>query len=597
MSRNKIDILYFIRYRLRIFPVLIMDKVMNKYRINMKADESYPKIINKSLDPMLEVQKISPLGESIIKDGKVILLGKDVNMGWPPKWETPETGIWPKDYSENIKFYGDGIDNDIKLVWELHRLQWLPSVAAYSIKIKNKELNTEIIDVMIDYINNHPKNKTISWMEGIEITLRSISIIETLSYLKDEIIEDSRISIIHHQLVEYAKWIDKNLSQKWRLNNNHLILELIGLIIIGTYLDWHPKSKYWKNKAIKLLDKEIKLQTIDGRNWEPTTAYHRFVTESLLVMSYYTTNMNFNNRGEMKDIKEVLQKSVEVLKFMSIGKDENMPLIGDDDAGIVLPRELDMDFRSNLRVLNFSRKLGYKFEKNNYGVRFWEDQGMGIIQNKQMMIHFVTGAPKGKYRQGSHRHIDMLSLSISVENEEIILDSGTGLYFGNKKMRDFFRSEESHSGIYSKNYSWAELNNLFEVKNPPIGDLRIEENKIFMSCLHPSGITQRRNIEWHENNIEINDPLDLKNPVICFIVKDIGHISTNEGIWEMRGKGWRMTHRPMPDEIKISSTKDKNTLKTKDTLYSPSYGIIKTANRIEFLHQKGVTATTQIWID
>lgn len=597
LSRNKIDILYFIRYRIRILPILITDRLMARFWPKREFKNSkYPLKINKKIDPILANEIIYPLGKSIIENKEVKLLGRNIPIDWPPKWENSETGEWPKCYSEDIKFYSKDIEDDIKIIWEFHRLQWLPSIAAYSVRDKNNKLSNEIIDLIINYINNHPKNKTISWMEGIEITLRSISIIETLSYLKNEGIEDQRISLIHYQLGEYAKWINNHLSQKWRLNNNHLILELVGLVIIGSYMEWHPKSEYWIKKGISLLKKEISQQTTDGRNWEPTTAYHRFVTESLLVMKYYAKNM-MSNINDIRVINEIIQQSIEVLEQMSIGEYSHMPLLGDDDAGIVIPKELDMDFRSNYRVLKFAKKLGFESKKDFQGLRFWKKQGMGVIQSKKMMIHFVSGAPEGKYSQGSHRHLDMLSLSINSEHEEIILDGGTGLYFGNKKIRDFFRSERSHSGIYSKNSSWAKMNNLFEIKNPPIGKIQMGENKVSMSCMHPSGIVQKRNLEWTGGEIEINDPLELESPVICFLVKEIGEISTKDGTWEMRLGGWRMTHRPLPSEIKITSSKVKDSSNSEDALYSPSYGIIDKVSRIEFFHEKGVNAITKIKVE
>ena len=89
---------------------------------------------------MQNPSNISEKGRGIYNSGYVKLLGINANIGWPPAWETEETGVWDKGASRSIRYYGKGIENDIKLIWELHRMQWLPCVAAHALEEEDEDL-------------------------------------------------------------------------------------------------------------------------------------------------------------------------------------------------------------------------------------------------------------------------------------------------------------------------------------------------------------------------------------------------------------------------------------------------------------------------
>ena len=597
VSRDTKDIIYFLKYKLRMIPTSFMDYYYGGIKIlNYGAIDKTPnRIINKN-DPLISKELIAEEGKKIVKNGEVELLGKVINIGWPPKWETNETGIWSKKSSNKIQYYGAEVQNDIKLIWELHRLQWLPSVSAYYANKNDNKDSEVVLDIIIDYIDLHPFGRTISWMEGIEITLRSISIIETLAYIKEFEIENKKIEKIYSYLACNAQWLDCHLSEKWRRNNNHLLLELIGLMILGEYLEWHPKAKKWKKRAIYKLSRELRKQTFNKRNWEPTTAYHRFVTESLLVMEHYCgTQIKVDNNINL--IRKITKNLVESLYWMS-DVEGRMPVIGDDDAGIVCPRVGGINASDNNPTLSLSKKLGYKKPDKIDGIKLWSEQGMGVLHNGNMTLNFVSGAPKGIGRQASHRHLDMLSISLNHKGNEIILDGGTGVYFGSNTWRDYFRSEKCHSGIYSGRTPWAKISNLFEIKNPPYGEMKNIKERIKITCLHPSGIKQIRKIINRKKQIIIEDNLNLDDPIIAYQFKDIGNIKELGDEWIMELNGIEISHSPIPKKINIQNISNgrinlENEYDGK-AYYSPSYGVIKHAARVEFIHEKGTRAITII---
>ncbi|MAT79143.1 MAG: hypothetical protein CMD13_00185 [Flavobacteriales bacterium] len=597
INRDVRDIFTFLKYKIRMIPTSLKDHYYGKIKlIKHEAMKNAPDIILNRKDSLIHRSLIYKNGENILKKSEVELLGKVINIGWPPKWETEETGIWSKESSSKIRYYGKDITSDIKIIWELHRLQWMPSISAYYAENSDEEGMEELLEIIVNYIQSHPFGRTISWMEGIEITLRTISIIETLSYMKEFVTNNPKIGIINSYLAINAVWLEKHLSEKWRRNNNHLLLELVGLTILGEYLRWHPDSNKWIEKgSSKLLD-ELKKQTYGKRNWEPTTAYHRFVTESLLVLEYYCDE-KMNTNKTFKSIKEIIGDLVESLFWMS-DLSFKMPLIGDDDAGIVFPRSGNIDSRDNTETLELAKKLGYQDPRKIQEIKIWNEQGMGIIHNGNMSLSFVSGAPKGPGRQASHRHLDMLSIALNHKGKEVIIDGGTGVYFGSDTWRDYFRSEKCHSGIYSKKIPWGKISNLFEIKKPPYGYIKNLNGDIEVSCEHPSGKNQIREISINDKSIVIRDQLVIDEPIIGFMFKDEVTLLEIDNGFKIKIGDITITHTPKPREVKFQNINDDhiNIKKAYDgkAYYSTSYGIIRRAARVEFIHERGILAKTII---
>ena len=326
LSRSPIDVLSFTRYFLLGAPSRLIDRFPGKARLAYVPGSKYDvgaKLVELPEEIYSFTYRCSGFGEETVAKGEISLLGQVMKMGWPPKWETMETGFYPKGASAAIPYYGGDIKSDIKLIWELNRLQWIPPIASFAIRSEDEELCKQIIDSFIDYSEKHPYGRTIAWMEGIEVSLRAISVIISCGLIGNKIDLDRR-SRLNYWICLHGDWLSRHLSRKWRLNNNHLIIELVGLRIIGERIKWHPKSRLWREKSERLLKKELEEQTVDGRNWEPTTAYHKLVTEGMLVLIHHLGNTD-------GVFKEITQEMVTTLCNLTPPSGK-MPLIGDDDG-------------------------------------------------------------------------------------------------------------------------------------------------------------------------------------------------------------------------------------------------------------------------
>jgi hypothetical protein len=480
--------------------------------------------------------------------GQISLLGCTLETGWPPQWQTEQTGTWANISSASINYYGGGVETDIKIVWELQRHQLLPAVASLS---KDSDTSTsQLLSILLEWGEQHPPFRTVAWMEGIEVSLRLMSWIDTISRLSNFSPKSEDTQRIARILVEHAKWLSKNLSFKWRLNNNHLLLELVGLVVAGHALDWHPLAKCWRRKGLVCLAKEIEQQTMDGRNWEPTTAYHRFVTEALLFARHSWTNSGQKysaiEASAISALDSQISKHLDTL-LMLTDDDGKLPLVGDDDAGVISGRGGNWDVRSTSHVFDLAKSQG--LEPTNQGSRrIWSECRMAVLKESGFHVHLTAGAPEGKARQGSHRHLDMGSTSISLDGNQILIDPGTFTYFGSKQWRDHFRSARVHPGIWSRKIEMGPLRDLFEIPKPPIGEI-IEVNSGIQSRCSFQGQEINRTILIHDDILSIYDEGNIPQPTWSFPFTYGTKWKLKEDKLIVTGEGWRLEHGPVVGEV------------------------------------------------
>src|SRR5690606_37219023 len=107
------------------------------------------------------------------RNGRWLYLGRQ----WPrttgsaawhldPVSNTP----WPStSYCFDIDFRHEGGRGDVKYVWELNRLQFLPPIAALARAEGNGEAARYCIDTILDWAEANPPFKGVNWSSGIEL--------------------------------------------------------------------------------------------------------------------------------------------------------------------------------------------------------------------------------------------------------------------------------------------------------------------------------------------------------------------------------------------------------------------------------------------
>lgn len=252
---------------------------------------------------------------------------------------------WQRDFKNDFKFdvsqtflevkFTKGAD--VKVPWELSRLQFLPRLAIFSIA-KPEVLSQNIIEfknVVFDFEINNPVGFGVNWVSPMDVAIRlaNIGLAFDLFCTQDKNLknETTFCQTLATHFYQGAKFIFNNLENKQGRTGNHYIFNLLGLLTANKYLQESDETKRWYEFAKNELGKEIQKQFYqDGFNAEASSAYHFFTSEAVFVAIYF---LEERDRLELFQKNESLISAIISASNAILKSDYTIPQIGDNDSG------------------------------------------------------------------------------------------------------------------------------------------------------------------------------------------------------------------------------------------------------------------------
>ena len=160
---------------------------------------------------------------------------------------------WSEAYAFDIDFRHDGARGDIKYVWEINRLQFLPGLAAHHL-LEGDQASLYAIEAALgSWHQANPPFGGVGWASGIEVALRAISIILALDMVGDRLSETAQRRA--GQIVSASAFWLPRFPSLFSSANNHLVAELAGQYLIGRALG-QAHDRPWQ-RLLAELDKQI----------------------------------------------------------------------------------------------------------------------------------------------------------------------------------------------------------------------------------------------------------------------------------------------------------------------------------------------------
>lgn len=206
---------------------------------------------------------------------------------------------WQKDFKSGYRWnaqkccknmsYGHLPGVDIKVPWELARLQHLPQMAIFAIKLPEykQKLGTDFRNQLLDFFAMNPPGMGVNWVCCMDVAIRSANILianDLFCQISPELKNDTEFqAIIAANMAAHGTFITENLEWTEELTSNHYLSNIAGLVFIGAYLHNHPEAELWLSFAIQELIRETEKQFYpDGANFEASTSYHRLSGEMVI---------------------------------------------------------------------------------------------------------------------------------------------------------------------------------------------------------------------------------------------------------------------------------------------------------------------------
>lgn len=188
--------------------------------------------------------------------------------------------------------YGSMPGVDVKLPWELSRMQHAPRLALAAVahrlageEMVSEALRVEFQDQVLDFISANPPRFGVNWACTMDVAIRianlllayDIFITAGLRFAPEFDLEFRRSVQAHGgHIVTHLEWFP-------HLRSNHYLANVAGLLFVAAYLPGSPESDAWLALAANELGKEMFQQfQADGSNFEASTSYHRLSAELIL---------------------------------------------------------------------------------------------------------------------------------------------------------------------------------------------------------------------------------------------------------------------------------------------------------------------------
>lgn len=192
----------------------------------------------------------------------------------------------------NIR-YGHKPGVDVKVPWELARMQHLPQLAwAYGLaKEKHPDFlppytySDEFRNQFLDFVATNPPRFGANWHMTMDVAIRAVNWLVAYDLFRvygadfDE--EFNRIFL--RSIYEHGRHILTNLEWSSELRGNHYLANIMGLLFVAAYLPMGAETDGWLAFAVQELIKEVGSQfNPDGSNFEASTSYHRLAGEMVI---------------------------------------------------------------------------------------------------------------------------------------------------------------------------------------------------------------------------------------------------------------------------------------------------------------------------
>jgi hypothetical protein len=386
---------------------------------------------------------------------------------------------------------------DHKVIWELNRHQhwlalgraaWLTGDARYA---------DAIVTGLGSWLEANPPLIGGNWTSMLELGVRSLSWTWALHVLLNPAVGTGLGRPDGEPwLVDMLVGLDRQLAHVadnlsyYFSPNTHLTGEALALYVVGTALPELARSEEWAGTGRRVLLAESERQVApDGGHVERSMHYQRY-TLDFYLLALMTAEIAGDDRAATA-CRHICGRLAE-FTFEMAGEHGRLPLIGDDDGGMLWPiagrepsdvsdslavaavllerpelgpREMPEEavwITGGVRVPRATEPRRHRVPSpGRLRMRVFPDTGYVVMRDAD---HLVFDVGQHGYLNAGHAHADALAVTLDIGGRPLLIDPGTGTYTMDRRIRDLMRSSISHntltldgrsSAVASGPFHWA----------------------------------------------------------------------------------------------------------------------------------------------
>jgi hypothetical protein len=266
--------------------------------------------------------------------GKIRLFGGrlvplDFNI---PKNREQKQHHWT-DYERGLIPWGV---EDVKYIWEPGRFGWAYTLGRAYLLTGNETYPEAFWQRSQEFLKAHPPNMGPHWTSAQEVSLRLLSLL-----FADRIFSKSvgwtleRRSKITNAVIAHAARIPPTIVYARAQNNNHLLVEALGLYAAGVSLQGWPAAPNWKTQGWNLIQHALRTQISSrGEYVQQSTNYHRLMLQAAL---WAQTIARSQDETLPQDCLQLLELATRWLLAQMDPISGHLPNLGHNDGAYILP--------------------------------------------------------------------------------------------------------------------------------------------------------------------------------------------------------------------------------------------------------------------
>lgn len=417
---------------------------------------------------------------------RVRLLGPDsADLGTRIDWLRDfRSGVaWPQRYMRDIAYVNPHDASDVKLAWDLSRLQWLMPAGQAFLLDGDERWAEAVRAVLDDWIVANPYAYTVNWSCTMEAALRILSwtwffhVFQGSRAWADAAFRERFLCA----LFLHGDFTERHLEHS-DVNGNHCTADAAGLVFAGLFFGQGRGPERWRERGWSLLCEELPRQVYpDGVDFEASVAYHRLVAELFLLPALY------RQAGGFEVPTEYRERLVAMARFTAAYSrpDGGTPLWGDADDARALPLGsqplTDHRYLPGIVGTAFDAPELCEASAGSRSEAFWllgpaaaarlpeaeapprpsrsrafPEGGVYVMRNAVDHV-FIDCGRVGLADRGGHGHNDCLSFEATLNGVQLVTDCGSFVYTASFAERNRFRSTAFHN---TPSVDGAEINRI-----------------------------------------------------------------------------------------------------------------------------------------
>jgi uncharacterized heparinase superfamily protein len=402
---------------------------------------------------------------------RIDLLGSgEVTLPSPIDWHKDhKTGFgWKPAYFRDIDYNNPDRPSDVKVAWELSRLQWAVPLGQAWLLTRDERYPVMVRQLVEEWIDANPYAGTVNWACTMEVALRIFSWSWFFHAFHDapSWAEESFRARFLTTLFLHADFTERYIERS-DVNGNHFTADAAALVMAGLFFGEGDDAKRWASVGWGELERELPLQVSpDGADFEASTAYHRLVLELFLLPAHYRQLC-----GEPVPLPYAERLKAMARFIATYTKPDGMsPLWGDADDARALPFGTqalnDHRYLIGLVGLTFSDESLVALASGPREEAYWwfgatshvlshqagssipscafQDAGVFVMRSEKNHV-FIDCGPIGLAGRGGHGHNDCLAFEAVLDGVPLVTDCGAYLYTASYVERNAFRSTAYHN--------------------------------------------------------------------------------------------------------------------------------------------------------